>query len=113
MFKIILDSEEDLDWLIDAARNHRPGGMGHIADALRNARDSTMEGESHVQFHAGQDMHGRKHELDVVLETGEHGTLGVRVVGSAAGLIIMPRTNREVFITTLRPDRMPPKEARS
>ncbi len=49
------------------------------------------------------------HQIEVDIDTGADGTLGIRVVGLDGQLIVQPKSARETYITTLRPDRMPRK----
>lgn len=35
--------EESAEWLIQAARHHRPGGMGHVASELGRALDEAAD----------------------------------------------------------------------
>lgn len=50
------------------------------------------------------------HQIEVSIETGADGTQGIRVLGLDGQLLLQPRSNRETYITTLRPDRMPRKD---
>lgn len=60
-------------------------------------------------FELPDDKHGRGHQIQVCLETGSDGTIGIRVIGSQQ-LVVQPKSTTELYITTLRPDKMPAKD---
>lgn len=61
---------------------------------------------SRVEFDLGIDNKGRRHTIMVSLETGVDGTTGIRIQGIEAGLRMEPLTQRLLYITTQRPDRV-------
>lgn len=64
-----------------------------------------------VTFDFGLDKFERSHLITAEWARGPDGTLGIRLISSCSGLTFKPCSNSECFVTTLRPDTMPPKEA--
>jgi len=63
-----------------------------------------------MAFDLGTDKYGFSHIITAELARGPDGTLGIRLVSTRSGLMFKPCSGNEVYITTLRPDTMPPKE---
>lgn len=63
-----------------------------------------------VTYIIGKDIHGREHTIDVSLETGADGTVGIRLYASRGQLIVQPINRGEIYVTSLRPNNIQPKD---